>query len=129
MRLFTPAENVLASSFPLLRIYQLSIMKTTIASHSRTSQGDPRRLGLCLRLSESITSQYCTAAAPGLAGKIPLWQLKTFWAESGTYLVQEGVPQLVSNQKKVSGYLWVGVILSNFSAWLEPGNWQLHTQF
>ena len=75
-------------------------------SHSITYHRLPGEAREAWALSQAFREhhqQYCTAAA-GLAGKRLLWRLETFWAESGTYLVQEGVPQSASNQKSICGW-------------------------
>ena len=120
----TRAEDVLASSFPLFKIYQLSTMKTIIASHTRTSQGNPRRLGPCFRLLESTTSSTAQLPAPGLAGKTPLWQSEALWVESGTHLVRESLSlPLVPKSEKG---LWVSVGESHPLRFLcVAGTWQL----
>lgn len=80
-------------------------MKTIIASHTRTSQGNPKRLGP--QAFREHRQQYCTAAAPGLAGKTPLWQSEALCVESGTHLVREflSLPLVPKSEKG----LWVSV--------------------
>ena len=122
MRVSIPAEDVLASSFPLLRMYQLSPMKTAIASHTIASQGKPGRPGLCLRLSESTTS----STAQLLQG----WLERDFcggWRPSGqnqgltlSRKESHSLPQI----RKVS--VGGSYPLKCFCV-LESGNWQLHT--
>lgn len=44
-------EHLLAGASPLLKIYPLFVIKTTIAVHTRLSQEDPKSPGACLKLS------------------------------------------------------------------------------
>lgn len=112
VRVFIPAEDVLASFFPLLRIYQLSTMKTTIASHTGTSQGNPRRLGLCLKFSESTTSSTAQLLLQDWLERDLCGGWRPSGQNQGLTLSRKESHSLPQIRKRC---LWVGVTLSNFS--------------
>jgi len=57
-------------------------IKTIIAALTRTSQGNPKRLGPCLKLSDSTTKN--------TAQPFQDW-LEALWLESGTHFTQESL--------------------------------------
>lgn len=123
MRVFIPAEDVLASSFPLLRMFQLSPMKTTIASHTISSQGKPRRLGLCLKLSESTTSSTAQLLLQDWLERDLCGGGRPSGQNQGLTLSRKESHSLPQIRKVSVG----GSYPLKYFCVLESGNWQLHT--
>lgn len=112
-------------NFPSVKYVNFSLYEQS-AAHTRTSQGNLKRFGPCLRLPESTTKSSTTA--PGLPEKTSLRRRPSSWNQGLTVPWSPSVYISPLNQKKAPGWL-VGFTLSDFSLWLEHGSWYQYTQF